>query len=99
MIMHFVSKHGWSTHHLLWPDQAPARWKSWAEHAADENVVIQIPDCCFASRRIEKRIIGLATSVEIGSTRQLPAARRSRSIRSAHVNIIVQIPDRALSRG
>jgi hypothetical protein len=69
-IMHFVSKHGWSTHHLLWPDQAPTGWKSWAERAADENVVIQIPDCCFASRRIEKRIIGLATSVEIGSTRQ-----------------------------
>ena len=48
------------------PHQAPAGWKSWAESAADKNVVVEIPDRCLASGRIVKQIIGFAVTVKVG---------------------------------
>ena len=36
------------------PDQAPAGWKSGTERGADIHVVVEVPDPCLASDRIEK---------------------------------------------
>src|SRR4051794_30695878 len=40
---------------------------SWPKGAAEENVVVQVPDSCAAGASIKQKIIGFAVSVEIES--------------------------------
>src|SRR5439155_1320715 len=50
----------------LLPDQAPAGRHSRAKRAADENVVVHVPDRCLPHRGIVKHIVWLSVSVKVG---------------------------------
>ena len=48
------------------PQSGSSHGKRRTERAADENVVIQIPDGCLTRGAIVKHIIGLAITVKVG---------------------------------
>jgi hypothetical protein len=79
-------------------DQVPGRRKSGTEGAAGKKVVVHVPDRCLASARIEKQVIRLAVSVEIGSPRQLIPACNGRPKGAADKRNSREIPDRRLPR-
>ena len=54
-------------------DQAPGGRKSRTVCAADEDVVVQIPDGCLASAGFVKHIVGLVVAVEVGCGHQCPS--------------------------
>ena len=47
------------------PQQAPAGWKSWAEPAVGENVVVEIPYRCPPTSGIVKQIIRVPVTVKV----------------------------------
>jgi hypothetical protein len=64
--------HGLRAPNRLISSQPRAPWKSWAEGAADEKVVLEIPDRCFAGVGITEHIIRVAIAIEVayGPARQ-----------------------------
>src|SRR6266478_9259541 len=80
------------------PYQAPAGRKCRAEHAANKNVVIQIPDRRLTRAGIVKEIVWLPVAVKVGCTYQGPATGHSRPEDAANENVVVQIPDGGLAR-
>ena len=57
--------------------QSPTGRKSGSERAANENVVVQIPDRCLTRAGIVKDIVWLAIAVKVGRSYQRPATGRS----------------------
>ncbi len=47
-------------------EQAPAGGKRWAERAADEKVVIHIPDGCLPRASVVKHVVRLPVRVKVG---------------------------------
>src|SRR5207244_11373956 len=45
--------------------QPPTRRKCGTEHAANKNVIVQIPDCCLTRRRIADHKVPMAVAVKV----------------------------------
>src|SRR5438093_409501 len=80
------------------PRYLPAGRKSWTVRAADENVVVQIPDRCLTRAGVLKYIIRFSVAVKIGYPDQCITTCNRRCGRAADANVVVQIPDRRLAR-
>src|SRR5205807_5750341 len=65
-------------------DQGPAGRKSWAESAADENVVIHIPDRCLSRPSVVKHVVRLPVPVKVGCRHQRPASGNGRPVSSSN---------------
>src|SRR5439155_48347 len=50
---------------ICYPHQVPVDRKCWPIAAADVNVVVQIPDRCLISRRIEQYIVRMTVVVKV----------------------------------
>src|SRR5919198_5371614 len=74
-------------------DQGPASRESWAKCAADENVVVQIPDRCLTGAGVVKQIVWVAVEVEVCCCYQYPAALNSRTKSTPCKSWPRQIPD------
>src|SRR4029077_7427712 len=73
--------------------------KSWAPRAADENVVVQIPDRCLTGVWCVKQIVWIAVTVKVGCSCQRPApAGELRPIIATNYHSARQIPHRGLAR-
>ena len=78
--------------------EALAGWNSRPVHAADGNVVVQIPDHGSTRVGVLKHIVRVAVAVKIGCSHQVPAGRKSWTERPADENVVVQIPDHGSTR-
>src|SRR5947207_1812739 len=63
---------------IVYPYHVPTPWKCWPERAADENVVIQIPDRRLVGGGIEKHIVRETVIVKVTCFYQFPAIGKSR---------------------
>src|SRR5438874_13318810 len=79
-------------------DQGPASRESWAKCAADENVVVQIPDRCLTGTGVVKQIVRIAIAVEIGCGDQCPATGNGRANSSTYNRWSREVPDDCLTR-
>src|SRR5580704_2844283 len=78
------------------PYQVPIGRKCWAVGAADENIVIEIPDRGLLGTGRKQGIIRMAVLIKIGRSPQSPAAWKSWAVGAADENVIVKIPYRCL---
>ncbi len=66
--------------------------------AADKNIVVEIPDRCPASARIEKHVVRFPVAVKIGGRQQCPTAGQGWAIGTADKRNSREIPDCRLPR-
>ena len=70
----------------------------WPVSAANEPVVVHVPDRSLAAAWIVEDVIGFPIAIEIGRPNQLPTAWQSGPVNAAYIPVVVQMPDRALPR-
>src|SRR5438067_1424137 len=56
--------------------QPPTGRKCGTEHAANKNVIVQIPDCCLTRRRIADHKVPMAVAVKVSYYSRTCAGRR-----------------------